>query len=106
MLRRDAGIAKGLLRRPGESVLAEVLRWTLRVHLDTCDSARAGAAAQHELMRVVEVVVKAQRIDTCTFKDRKIAARGVQWGKRGGDRCAHRSGGGATTRETCAAPHC
>ena len=82
VLRGDAGIAEDLLRGARERVLAEVPRSSLRVYLDPGDRARAGAAPQHQLMRAVEVVIKAEGIDARPLKNREIAPHRIQRHKR------------------------
>ena len=55
-----ARVAERLLRSAGEGILPKILRWSLRIHLNAGNSARAGAAPQHEMVRAVEMVVQTQ----------------------------------------------
>jgi hypothetical protein len=75
ILRRNSGVPESLLRRPRVRVLSEILRRSLRIHLDARRCARAGAATQGELVRIIEMVIQAQRINTRSFEYGEVALR-------------------------------
>src|SRR5206468_6183433 len=53
MLRGNSSVSKRLLRRSGEGVLSEVLGRPLRVDLNSRHRTWAGAATQHQMVRIV-----------------------------------------------------